>query len=146
MLDTNAITTFAQSLRGTMTQPGDAAYEEARKLYNGMIDKRPRIIARCAGVADVIAAVNFGREQGLLIAIRGGGHNGPGLGSCDDGLVIDLSSMRSVRVDPAKRTVRASRSMSAMPAAATWPARMARFCWIAWKLPMGRPNCFRSVA
>src|SRR6188768_3362637 len=106
MLDTNAITTFAQSLRGTMTQPGDAAYEEARKLYNGMIDKRPRIIARCAGVADVIAAVNFGREQGLLIAIRGGGHNGPGLGSCDDGLVIDLSSMRSVRVDPAKRTAR----------------------------------------
>ncbi|HLB85477.1 MAG TPA: hypothetical protein VJK00_12120, partial [Steroidobacteraceae bacterium] len=85
MLDTNAITTFAQSLRGTVTQPGDAAYEEARKLYNGMIDKRPRIIARCAGVADVIAAVNFGREQGLLIAIRGGGHNGPGLGSCDDG-------------------------------------------------------------
>ena len=106
MLDTNAITTFTRSLRGTVIQPGDAAYEEARKLYNGMIDKRPRIIARCAGVADVIAAVNFGREQGLLIAIRGGGHNGPGLGSCDDGLVIDLSSMRSVRVDPAKRTVR----------------------------------------
>ena len=106
MLDTNAITTFTQSLRGTVIQPGDAAYEEARKLYNGMIDKRPRIIARCAGVADVIAAVNFGRQQRLLIAIRGGGHNGPGLGSCDDGLVIDLSSMRSVRVDPAKRTVR----------------------------------------
>jgi FAD/FMN-containing dehydrogenase len=106
MLDTNAITIFTQSLRGTVIQPGDAAYEEARKLYNGMIDKRPRIIARCAGVADVIAAVNFGREQGLLIAIRGGGHNGPGLGSCDDGLVIDLSSMRSVRVDPARRTAR----------------------------------------
>src|SRR6187431_2821460 len=106
MLDTNAITTFAQSLRGTVTQPGDAAYEEARKLYNGMIDKRPRIIARCAGVADVIAAVNFGREQGLLIAIRGGGHNGPGLGSCDDGLVIDLSLLKGVRVNPADRTVR----------------------------------------
>ncbi len=106
MLDTNAITRFAQTFRGTVIQPGDPAYEEARKLYNGMIDKRPRIIARCAGVADVIAAVNFGREQGLLIAIRGGGHNGPGLGSCDDGLVIDLSAMRSVRVDPAKRTVR----------------------------------------
>jgi FAD/FMN-containing dehydrogenase len=106
MLDTNAITTFTQSFRGTLIQPGDAAYEEARKLYNGMIDKRPRIIARCAGVADVIAAVNFGSEQELLIAIRGGGHSGPGLGSCDDGLVIDLSSMRSVRVDPAKRTVR----------------------------------------
>ena len=71
-----------------------------------MIDKRPRLIARCVDVADVIAAVNFGRDKGLLIAIRGGGHNGPGLGSCDDGLVIDLSMMKSVRVDPATRTVR----------------------------------------
>ena len=106
MLDPEAVTVFAQGIRGAVIQPGDAGYEEARKLYNGMIDKRPRIIARCADVADVIAAVNFGRGQGLLIAIRGGGHNGPGLGSCDDGLVIDLSSMRSVRVDPAKRTVR----------------------------------------
>jgi FAD/FMN-containing dehydrogenase len=71
-----------------------------------MIDKRPRMIARCVDVADVITAVNFGREQRLLIAIRGGGHNGPGLGSVDDGLVIDLSLMKSVRVDPASRTVR----------------------------------------
>jgi len=75
-------------------------------LYNGMIDKRPLLIARCADVADVIAAVNFGRENTLLIAIRGGGHNGPGLGSVDDGLVIDLSMMKGVRVDPAKKTVR----------------------------------------
>jgi FAD/FMN-containing dehydrogenase len=75
-------------------------------LYNGMIDKRPRLIARCVDVADVITAVNFGREQGLLIAVRGGGHNGPGLGSCDDGLVIDLSTMKSVRVDPSTGTVR----------------------------------------
>src|SRR5687768_11800816 len=71
-----------------------------------MIDKRPRLIARCVDAADVIAAVHFGREQGLLVAIRGGGHNGPGFGSCDDGLVIDLSLMKSVRVDPATRTVR----------------------------------------
>jgi FAD binding domain/Berberine and berberine like len=106
MLDPKSVTDFAQGIRGAVIQPGEAGYEEARKLYNGMIDKRPRIIARCADVADVIAAVNFGRAQELLIAIRGGGHNGPGLGSCDDGLVIDLSSMRSVRVDPAKRTVR----------------------------------------
>src|SRR6185503_2667159 len=84
----------------------DAQYDEVRALYNGMIDKRPRLIARCVDVADVIAAVNFGREQGVLIAIRGGGHNGPGLGSVDDGLVIDLSLMKSVRVDPANRTVR----------------------------------------
>src|SRR3984893_7920025 len=72
-----------------------------------MIDKRPLLIARCANVADVIAAVNFGRERKLAIAIRGGGHNGPGFGSVDDGLVIDLSMIRGVRVDPAKRTVRA---------------------------------------
>ena len=95
-----------QRLRGRVIHSGDAEYDTARALYNGMIDKRPRLIARCADVADVIAAVNFGREEGLLVAIRGGGHNGPGLGSCDDGLVIDLSSMKSVRVDPRNRTVR----------------------------------------
>ena len=68
--------------------------QEARKLYNGMIDKRPRLIARCADVADVIAAVNFGRDKSLPIAIRGGGHNGPGFGTVDEGLVIDLSKMK----------------------------------------------------
>ena len=71
-----------------------------------MIDKRPRLIARCVDTADVITAVNFAREQKVLVAIRGGGHNGPGLGSCNDGLVIDLSMMKSVRVDPATKTVR----------------------------------------
>src|SRR5262245_46406695 len=101
-----ATSTFEKQLRGTLIRPGDATYDTARALYNGMIDKRPRLIARCADVADVMAAVNFAREQGLLLAIRGGGHNGPGLGSVDDGLVIDLSSLKSVRVDPAKRTVR----------------------------------------
>jgi FAD/FMN-containing dehydrogenase len=98
--------TLQQSLRGRLIGPGDADYDEARALYNGMIDKRPRLIARCVDVADVIAAVSFGRDQGLPLAIRGGGHNGAGLGSCDDGLVIDLSAMRSVRVDPTSRTVR----------------------------------------
>jgi FAD/FMN-containing dehydrogenase len=83
-----------------------ADYDEVRKLYNAMIDKRPLLIARCADVADVIAAINFGRERKLAIAIRGGGHNGPGFGSVDDGLVIDLSMMRGVRVNPANRTVR----------------------------------------
>src|SRR5207245_10443055 len=81
------------------------SYDAARKGYNGMIDRRPRLIARCADVADVMAAVKFGREQKLLVAIRGGGHNGPGLGVCDDGLVIDLSRMNYVRVDPKKKTV-----------------------------------------
>lgn len=97
---------FKANLRGELLHRSDERFEEARKLYNGMIDKRPLLIACCVDVADVIAAVNFGRDQGLLIAIRGGGHSGPGLGSCDDGLVIDLSAMRSVRVDPASRTVR----------------------------------------
>src|SRR6266536_3192430 len=94
------------SLRGAVIGRDDADYDEARKLYNGMIDKRPLLIARCADVADVITAVNFGRDNGLLTAIRAGGHNGPGLGSCDDGLVIDLSVMKSVRIDPTNRTVR----------------------------------------
>ena len=102
----DTIATFKQSLRGPLIQRGEPEYDDARALYNGMIDKHPLMIARCADVADVIAAVTFGREQHLPIAIRGGGHNGPGLGSVDDGLVIDLSAMKSVRVDPASRTVR----------------------------------------
>jgi hypothetical protein len=97
---------FVASMRGPVVQPDDPAYDEVRSLYNGMIDKWPRLIARCLDVADVISAVKFGRDHGLLVAIRGGGHNGPGLGSCDDGLVIDLSPMKSVRVDPTNRTVR----------------------------------------
>jgi len=92
--------------RGDLIQSSDAAYESARKVYNGMIDKRPRLIARCADVADVIAAVRFGVDNGMLTAIRGGGHNGAGLGICDDGLVIDLSLIKYVHVDSAARTVR----------------------------------------
>ena len=106
MLRETAIEKLEASLRGELIQRSDEHYEEARKLYNGMIDKRPLLIARCADVADVISAVRFGRENDLLTAIRGGGHNGPGLGSCNDGLVIDLSLMKGVRVDPANRTVR----------------------------------------
>jgi len=92
--------------RGQIIQPADADYDSARKVYNGMIDKRPRLIARCVDTADVMAAVEYGRENNLLTAIRGGGHNGGGLGICEDGLVIDLSRMKGVRVDPAARTVR----------------------------------------
>src|SRR5690606_18893936 len=95
-----------RDLRGALIARNHPDYDEVRKLYNAMIDKRPLLIARCADVADVIAAVNFGRDQGLPIAIRGGGHNGPGFGSVDDGLVIDLSMMKGVRVDPASGTVR----------------------------------------
>jgi FAD/FMN-containing dehydrogenase len=95
-----------RSLRGELIGPVDEAYESARKVYNGMIDKRPRLIARCVDVADVKAAVEYGRENGLLTAIRGGGHNGAGLGTCNNGLVIDLSRMKGIRVDPAAGTVR----------------------------------------
>jgi FAD/FMN-containing dehydrogenase len=105
-MNDEAIARFAQSLRGPVLGRDHPEYDEARKLYNAMVDKRPLLIARCADAADVIAAVNFGRANGLAIAVRGGGHNGPGLGSVNDGLVIDLSLMKGVRVDPAKRTVR----------------------------------------
>jgi len=94
--------------RGQIVEPADGNYEAARRVYNGMIDKRPRLIARCADVADVMAAVNFGRESGMLTAIRGGGHSASGLGICDEGLVVDLSRMTGVRVDPSSRTVRAA--------------------------------------
>ncbi len=97
---------FEAKFRGRLVRPGDPDYDAIRSLYNGMIDKRPRLIARCVDVADVMSAVTFARENAWLVAIRGGGHNGPGLGSCDDGLVIDLSLMKSVRVDPESRTVR----------------------------------------
>lgn len=106
MLNETRIEKFKAMLRGELIRRDDPRYDEARKLYNGMIDKRPRFIARCADVADVIAAVRFGRENELLTAIRGGGHSGPGLGSCDDGLVIDLGLMNGVRVEPNARTVR----------------------------------------
>jgi len=94
------------SFRGELIQASDPGYEIARKLYNGMIDKRPILIAKCVDVADVIAAVKFGVANDLLTAIRGGGHNGAGLGSCDDGLVIDLSRMKGIRVNPAEKSVR----------------------------------------
>lgn len=100
------IATFATTVRGPVIRPNDPDYDEARKLYNRMIDKRPRLIVRCADVADVVAAVNFARDKGLRVAIRGGGHNGAGFGSVEDGLVIDLSTMKGVRVDPKNRTVR----------------------------------------
>ena len=100
------IADFRNSLRGRLIAPEDPNYDQARRVYNGMIDRYPRLIARCADVADVIACVRFARDNDLLLAVRGGAHNGPGLGTCDDGLVIDLSGLRGVRVDPAERTVR----------------------------------------
>lgn len=105
MPDEAAIAAFRSQLRGKLIEPTDAEYEVARLVYNRMIQRRPRLIAQCVDVADVIAAVKFGRGQGLRIAIRGGGHNAAGLGVCDDGLVIDLARMNSVHVDSKKKTV-----------------------------------------
>lgn len=105
-IDAAAIDSLAATLRGPLITPTDPNYDEARAIYNAMIDKHPALIAQCADVADVIAAVNFGREHGVPIAIRSGGHNGPGLGTVDDGLVIDLAPMNGVRVDPIARTAR----------------------------------------
>ncbi len=107
-MDKEIVTRLDPGFRGALIGRTHPDYDEARKLYNAMIDKRPLLVAQCADVADVIAAVNFGRDQRLPIAIRGGGHNGPGFGSVDDGLVIDLSTMKGVRVDPASSTVRVS--------------------------------------
>ena len=99
-----AISEFRGQFRGAVIEPGNAAYDEARKVYNGMIDRRPRLIAKCTDAADVIAAVRMAKTNALQVSIRGGGHNAAGLGVCDDGLVIDLSPINYVRVDPSART------------------------------------------
>ncbi len=94
-------------MRGDLIVPGDPGYDDARSVYNGMIDKHPAAIARCRDIADVISCVGFARRHGAEIAVRGGGHSGAGLGVADGALVIDLSLLRSTTVDPARRTVRA---------------------------------------
>ncbi|MEJ8858599.1 FAD-binding oxidoreductase [Variovorax robiniae] len=106
MLNPESIAQFSASLRGRVVQAGDADYDEARKVYNAMIDRTPRLIVKCRDVADVMRSVRFAREHSLLLAVRGGAHNGGGLGTCDDGLVIDLSGLNGIRVDPHGRTVR----------------------------------------
>jgi FAD/FMN-containing dehydrogenase len=105
-LSDSALQQLTAAIRGGVIQPNDPAYDEARQVYNGMIDKHPALIVRCTDAGDVITAVNFARENGLLLAIRSGGHNGPGFGTCDGGLVIDLSLMKGIRVDPDARTAR----------------------------------------
>ncbi len=106
-LDESTLAELRTSFSGELISPGEEAYEQARRVYNGMIDKYPLLIARCADVADVIAAVSFARDHDILLAVRGGGHNGAGLGVCDDGLVLDLSLMNGIRVDAEARTIRA---------------------------------------
>ena len=105
-IDSNAVDTLAADFLGDLVRPGDATYDDARKVWNGHIDRRPALIARCRGVADVIAAVRFAREHDLLAAVRGGGHAVAGHALCDDGIVIDLSLMTGSRVDPLAQTIR----------------------------------------
>jgi len=106
MLSSDRISEFSSTLRGRIVQPGDAQYDASRRVYNAMIDRFPRLIVYCRDVADVMRCVNFARDQSLLLAVRGGGHNGGGLGVCDEGLVLDLSMMKGIRVDAAGSTVR----------------------------------------
>jgi FAD/FMN-containing dehydrogenase len=106
MLTPEAVSQFRGQFRGTVIEPQDAPYDEARKVYNGMISRRPRLIAQCTDAADVIAAVRFGHDNQMRVSVRGGGHNAAGLGICDDGLVMDLAPIRYVHVDPSSRNVR----------------------------------------
>jgi FAD/FMN-containing dehydrogenase len=102
-----AVEEFQASLHGQLLKPGEEGYDQARAVWNGMIDKRPALIARCADTADVIQCVNFARTHGLTVSVRGGGHSAAGKAVCDGGLMIDLSSMKNIRVDPVRRTARA---------------------------------------
>src|SRR2546426_4936739 len=102
-LQERAISDLRKRLSGPLVVCGDAGYDEARTIWNRMIDRRPALIARCAGTDDVVTALRFAREHGLLISVRGGGHNATGTAVCAGGLMIDLSPMKSARVDPRRR-------------------------------------------
>jgi FAD/FMN-containing dehydrogenase len=104
--DTGAVQAFASTVRGKVIEPSDNGYESARKVYNAMIDRRPGWIVRCADVADVISCVSFARDHAMPLAIRAGGHSAPGFGTCDGGMVADLSALKGIRVDPARRVAR----------------------------------------
>ncbi|HZC28158.1 MAG TPA: FAD-dependent oxidoreductase, partial [Gaiellaceae bacterium] len=105
--DEAALAELETSLRGSLVRPADAVYDDVRRVWNGSIDRRPALIARCTGVADVTAAVKFARRTGIDVAIRSGGHSFPGLSTADDVLMVDLSPMKGIRVDPRTRTARA---------------------------------------
>ena len=133
----DGIERFQASFRGEVIQPADFAYEKARKVWNASIDKHPGIIARCAGIADVMAAVNFARENGLLVAVRGGGHNVSGRALCDDGIVIDLSGMKGIHVNAKNRTAR----VKAEPPLVIWIGRLMSLAW-----PFQQELCPRQVS
>ena len=106
-LQEDTIRKFKESLRGELILSDDTGYDDARSIWNAMIDRRPALIVRCLGVADVVTCVNFAREHGLILSIKGGGHNIAGLAVCEGGLMLDMSRMRGVWVDPTTRTARA---------------------------------------
>jgi FAD/FMN-containing dehydrogenase len=112
LLERPAFEALRARMRGAVIDPTHPEYDTARRVHNGMIDKRPAVIARCTGVADVMVALQFGLEQGLPIAVRGGGHNVAGKAVCDDGLVIDLAPMKGMRVDPARRVAQAQAGLT----------------------------------
>lgn len=105
--DSTSVSRFRDALRGELLTPSEPDYDEARQVWNAMIDKRPSLIARCSGEADVLRSVQFARDHDLVVAVRGGGHNVSGYATCDGGLLIDLSNMKGLRVDPARRTASA---------------------------------------
>jgi len=107
VIQNEVVDSFRAGMRGAVLRPGDHGYDEARRVWSGMIDKRPALIARCTGAADVIAAVNFAREHNLLVAVHGGGHNVAGHATCDGGLMIDLSPMKGIHIDPRRHTAQA---------------------------------------
>src|SRR3954464_98843 len=107
-----AVEQLSEAMRGEVLHRESPGYDEARMVWNGMFDRRPAVIAKCAGVADVIQAVDFARTNAMEVAVRGGGHSAMGYGSCDDGLVIDLSPMKGIRVDPESHTVRAEAGLT----------------------------------
>jgi FAD/FMN-containing dehydrogenase len=112
ILDESGLSKLRDEVRGPVIGPSDPDYETARRVHNGMIDKRPAVIVRCSGGADVMTALQFGREHGLPIAVRGGGHNVAGKAVCDDGIVIDLSGMKGMQVDPSNRVARAQAGLT----------------------------------
>src|SRR5262245_60102262 len=111
VIGTEAVQKLRAQFRGALLRPGEEGYEEARRIWNGEIDRRPGLIARCAGADDVAMAVRFARERELPVSVRGGGHAVAGYAVCDSGVMIDLSLMKAVRVDPAARTARAAGGM-----------------------------------
>ena len=103
LIPSEDLETLRCAIKGELLRPGDSGYDDARIVWNAVFDRRPRLIVRCAGVADVVEAVGFARRHGLLLSVRGGGHNVAGYAVCDDGLMIDLSAMNAIHVDPGAR-------------------------------------------